>query len=63
MDDPADIKSTADEIRRMLAEADADVRRVIEEVTKIERATIRQKHRNKSALSRQIADAIRRGVK
>lgn len=63
MPEPTTGSSSGEEIRRMLDAADADVRKVIQEVTRIERATLHQRHRNKSAVSKQIVDGIRRSVK
>lgn len=54
--------STAEEIEHLLHDASEDVQKVLNGVTKIERAALDQKHRNKSAISRQIVDSVKRQI-
>lgn len=54
--------SAAEEIDRLLKDAPEGVQKVLNEVTKIERAALDQKHRNKSGMSKQIVDAVKRQI-
>ncbi len=50
------------EIQRLLENADEDTRKVIELVTRLERAKLYQRNPNKSAMARDVAEIVRQVV-
>lgn len=56
-------RAAKSEIQALLEQADADTRKVIELVTKLERAKLYQRSPNKTAMAREIAEIVRQVVR
>lgn len=50
------------EIQELLEEADDDIRKVIELITRLERAKLYQRTPNKTAMAKEVADIVRQVV-
>jgi hypothetical protein len=62
MSDTPNHTSAKAEIQRLLAEADDETKKVIDQVVKLERGKLYQRNPNKSAIARDIAEIVRTAV-